>query len=95
LTPRYEEVKSSLINRDHAKLIDYQELKGSHLAVPTLDHYLPMIYTLALQEEGEPLKFTYEGFQHGSISMRCFQIGSTMEIFVKSAFGKVFNILPP
>lgn len=70
-----EEVKSNLMNMDHAKLIDYQKIKGSHLAVPTLDHYLPMIYALALQEEGEPLKFTYEGFQHGSISMRCFQIG--------------------
>ena len=63
------------MNLDHAKLIDYKKINGSHLAVPTLDHYLPMIYALALQEEGEVLKFTYEGFQHGSISMRCFQIG--------------------
>ena len=70
-----EEVRSNLINMDHARLIDYQKIKGSHLAVPTLDHYLPMIYALALQEEEEPLKFIYEGFQHGSISMRCFQIG--------------------
>jgi 4,5-DOPA dioxygenase extradiol len=70
-----EEVRSCLINRDHGKLIDHKKIKGSHLAVPTLDHYLPMIYALALQEENEHLKFTYEGFQHGSISMRCFQIG--------------------
>jgi 4,5-DOPA dioxygenase extradiol len=45
------------------------------LAVPTLDHYLPMIYTIALREEKEPLTFIFEGFQYGSISMRCFQIG--------------------
>ena len=60
---------------NHEKLIEYQKMNGSHLAVPTLDHYLPMIYVLGLQEENDPLKFTYEGFQYGSISMRCFQIG--------------------
>ncbi len=70
-----ERVKSDLMSRDHAELIDFQKVKGASLAVPTLDHYLPMIYVLALQGENEPLKFTYEGFQHGSISMRCFQIG--------------------
>ena len=35
----------------------------------------PMIYTLALQEEEEPLTFTYEGIYHSSVSMRCFRIG--------------------
>jgi len=34
-----------------------------------------MIYTIALQEMGEPITFFHEGFQYGSISMRCFQIG--------------------
>jgi 4,5-DOPA dioxygenase extradiol len=45
------------------------------IGIPTWDHYLPFIYVLALQEEGESIKFIHEGFQHGSISMRCFQIG--------------------
>ena len=38
-------------------------------------YYLPMIYAIALQERKEPITFPYEGFQHGSVSMRCFQIG--------------------
>jgi 4,5-DOPA dioxygenase extradiol len=70
-----EKVKSALVNMNHIELIEYQKINGSHMAVPTLDHYLPMIYVLGLQEENDSLKFTYEGFQHGSISMRCFQIG--------------------
>ncbi len=70
-----ERVKLYLKNRNHEELINYQRINGASLAVPTLDHYLPMIYVLALQEKNDPLKFTYEGFQHGSISMRCFQIG--------------------
>jgi 4,5-DOPA dioxygenase extradiol len=57
-------------------LIEYLNMgEVAKLAVPTLDHYLPMIYTIALQEEGEPLEFTHEGFQLASISMRCFKIG--------------------
>jgi 4,5-DOPA dioxygenase extradiol len=70
-----ERVRSYLTRRDHSDLINYQKINGASLAVPTLDHYLPMIYVLALQGENDQLKFTYEGFQHGSISMRCFQIG--------------------
>jgi 4,5-DOPA dioxygenase extradiol len=66
-----------LIMGNHQDLIHYPNMgKTAVLAVPTLDHYLPMIYAIALQEKNEPLVFTYEGFQYGSISMRCFQIGN-------------------
>jgi len=71
-----EKVKSSLLTGDRQSLIRYQDWgQAALLAVPTLDHYLPMIYALALQEKNEALVFTHEGFQHGSISMRCFKIG--------------------
>ncbi len=71
-----EQVKSSLISGNHRDLIRYTNLgKTAVLAVPTLDHYLPMIYAIALREKNESLIFTHEGFQYGSISMRCFQIG--------------------
>ncbi len=71
-----EKVKASLLSANHEKLINYQSLsKNAQMATPTLDHYLPMIYALALQEKNEKIKFTYEGIQNGSVSMRCFQIG--------------------
>lgn len=69
-------VKKNLISGNHRDLIRFPNMeKSAALAVPTLDHYLPMIYVMALQDQDEPLTFTHEGFQHGSISMRCFQIG--------------------
>ncbi len=69
-------VKQSLLNRNHDSLISYLEFgREANFAVPTLDHYLPMIYAVALQEEKEPLRFIHEGFQNGSVSMRAFQIG--------------------
>lgn len=71
-----ELVKANLLDSNHEDLIRYASMgKSATLSVPTLDHYLPMIYALALQEKHEPLTFVHEGFQYGSISMRCFQIG--------------------
>lgn len=71
-----EKMKSNLISRNHEELINYPAMgKEAYLAVPTLDHYLPMIYAIALQGKNEPLTFIYEGLQNASISMRCFRIG--------------------
>lgn len=69
-------VKANLESGNHGELLHYRNMgPASLLAVPTLDHYLPMIYAVALQEKDEPLSFVHEGFQYGSISMRCFRIG--------------------
>lgn len=71
-----EGVKQNLLHRNHGDLIRYENMGDSApLAVPTLDHYLPMLYAAALQGKDEPIAFFHEGFQHGSISMRCFLIG--------------------
>jgi len=70
-----EKVKTALLNNDHDALIHYYDLGAeAHVAVPTLDHYLPMIYTIGLREKNETVSFLHEGFQYGSISMRCFVI---------------------
>ena len=69
-------MQSHLINGEYLELMEYP-YKGewASRAIPTFDHYLPMIYILGLQEEGEELRFIYEGFQNGSISMRSFRFG--------------------
>jgi 4,5-DOPA dioxygenase extradiol len=71
-----ERVKKHLLARNHRDLIRYDgNGKASALAVPTLDHYLPMIYAIALQEKDDEVTFTHEGIQNASVSMRCFRIG--------------------
>ncbi len=71
-----EKVKACLLKGDHKSLMRYLDLsQEARFAVPTLDHYLPMIYALGLQQKGESLEFIHEGFQNGSVSMRAFQIG--------------------
>ena len=70
-----EKVKRDLLSRNHKALIECDDMsRVTSLSVPTLDHYLPMIFAIGLQQE-EPLEFIYEGFQNRSVSMRCFKVG--------------------
>ena len=70
-----EWVKGRIAVRDFQSLIDYEQ-KGSiaRLAVPTVDHYVPMLYSLALAKPHEEIKHTYEE-NITSLSMRCFRVG--------------------
>jgi 4,5-DOPA dioxygenase extradiol len=45
------------------------------LSVPTPDHYLPLLYVIALRKESERVSFPVEGFDGGSISMLTVKIG--------------------
>ena len=46
------------------------------LAIPTPEHYLPLLYVLACGT-GEPVSFFNEGVVLGSISMTCVLVGDT------------------
>jgi 4,5-DOPA dioxygenase extradiol len=71
-----EQVKRDLLARNHEPLLDCQNMtRAAALAIPTLDHYLPMVAAIGLQENDDKIEFIYEGFQNRSVSMRCFKIG--------------------
>ena len=60
----------------HEPLIAYDTLgRDAALAIPTPDHYLPLLYVLAQQREGDKVSFPVEGFDGGSVSMLTVQIG--------------------
>lgn len=66
--------KDRLEKNEHADLIAYDKQgAAARMAVPTNDHYLPMLYILGAMDPKEKVRFTHESFQHGSISMRCFE----------------------
>lgn len=69
-------VKKNLDSRNDPSIIAYENFGNSaRIAVPSNDHYLPLLYTLGATDKNENLKYIYEGFQYGTISMRCVQIG--------------------
>lgn len=63
-----------LIACDHNSIINYENLPGADLAIPTDEHYLPALYTLAMQEQEDRLDFVCTDMQNGSIAMRSFMI---------------------
>lgn len=71
-----QKMKSFIADQDHESIIQYEKLGSlARLAVPTHDHYLPLIYAVALQERNEQAVFFNEKTDMGSISMRSFVIG--------------------
>lgn len=71
-----DKVRRDLLDRNHKDLLDCQNMtRATALSIPTLDHYLSMIFVMGMQERDDELEFIYEGFQNRSISMRCFKIG--------------------
>lgn len=69
-------VKDKVDKRDHESLIDYEKAgRQAKLSVPTVDHYVPLLYSLALAGEDEPIDHFYEEMTYGSLSMRCIKIG--------------------
>jgi 4,5-DOPA dioxygenase extradiol len=74
---RFEtQARELLLAGDDAPLINYEGLgRDARLAAPTPDHYLPLLYVIALRGEGEEVRFPVEGFDGGSISMLSVEVG--------------------
>ena len=70
-----ETINSYLLNGNFQPLIDYEKLKKAiQLAIPTPDHYLPLIYTLGLQQKNESLVLFNDKLVAGSLSMTSLKI---------------------
>lgn len=71
-----EWVKDRLLQRDFDSLIHQaRATEAGKLSIPSPDHWYPFLYVLGAAEEGDTLKFEYEGIENGSISMRCLRFG--------------------
>lgn len=65
-----------LLNGNFKSLINFKNhSKAWDLAIPTPDHYLPLIYTLGLKNNNEDLKLFNDKFVAGSLSMTSVKIG--------------------
>jgi 4,5-DOPA dioxygenase extradiol len=66
-----ETIKQLVLSGDHAPIVHYQTLgQATRLSIPTNEHFLPLLYTLALQEENESVRFYADRMTYGSLSMR-------------------------
>jgi 4,5-DOPA dioxygenase extradiol len=69
-------VRNRILSGDHDAIVRYETLGGAaRLAVPTNEHFLPLLYLLALQEPNDPVGFFADRVTLGAISMRSVRIG--------------------
>jgi len=63
-------VREAVKRGDHAALIDYKAAgDAARMAVPSLEHYLPLLYVAGAAEDDERLAELIDGIELGSISM--------------------------
>lgn len=71
-----DKMKKFILDGNHQALIDFrQQGKEFDLAIPTPEHYLPLIYTLALQEKNEDILLFNDNAVAGSLTMTSLKIG--------------------
>jgi len=67
-------VKARLEEKDFNALTTYKKESSSRYALPTDEHYLPLLYALGASDGDEP-KFYCEKIFYASVSMRCVVYG--------------------
>jgi 4,5-DOPA dioxygenase extradiol len=71
-----EDFKKLITQNDVKSLINYKTYsKALKLSSPTPEHYLPMLYTIALRSEKDDLSFFNDALIGGSFSMTSVKIG--------------------
>ena len=65
-----------IMQNDHDSIIHYEKGdQAAALAINSAEHYVPLLYTLALKDENESVSFFADKVMGGSISMRSVRIG--------------------
>jgi 4,5-DOPA dioxygenase extradiol len=70
-----KKMKQFILSNDHKNLIQIRSLgKAFELAIPTPEHYLPLLYALALKEENEKISLFNDKAVAGSLTMTSLKI---------------------
>ena len=77
---RFDEyVRDALTTRQYDRLIEYHQAgEDARLAVPTPEHYLPLLYVLGAQREDETAAVAVDGIELGSIAMLSVVVGGSV-----------------
>jgi 4,5-DOPA dioxygenase extradiol len=71
-----EKMKSFILNDDHNSLINFKSQgKAFDLAIPTPEHYLPLLYALALKDKKDEISLFNTKAVGGSLTMTSVKIG--------------------
>ena len=78
---RFDDVVVEQLSRDPADTLTVQQHPDYTLAVPTPDHFVPLLYIAGLASaDGVSPEPLLRGYSMGSISMTCYGIGADVEL---------------
>jgi len=70
-----EQVRKLILDGNHDELIRSERIsRAAAYSIPTPEHYLPLLYVLALKDPSERVAFFNESILMGSIGMRSFAV---------------------
>ena len=70
-----EKMRKFILSNDHQQMINYKSQSSAYnLAIPTPEHYLPLLYALALQEKDEKVSLFNDKAVGGSLTMTSVKI---------------------
>jgi 4,5-DOPA dioxygenase extradiol len=71
-----DKMKKFILDGSHKELINFRSQgKAFDLAIPTPEHYLPLLYSLALQDKNEEVKLFNDKAVAGALTMTSLKIG--------------------
>ncbi len=71
-----EKMKALILDGDSKALINFRSQgRAFDLAIPTPEHYLPLLYAMALQEQGDSVRLFNDKAIAGSLTMTSLKIG--------------------
>ncbi len=73
-------VRQHIVDGAHPRLLADLDDDDARLSVPTPEHFLPLLYVLAVQRPGDVVTFPTEGIELGSIGMRSVALGLEDEV---------------
>jgi 4,5-DOPA dioxygenase extradiol len=78
---RFDDAVAEQLGRDPGAILNVTEHPDYAMAVPTPDHFIPLLYLAGLAaESGERVEPLVRGHSMGSISMACYGLGADLEL---------------
>ncbi len=78
---RFDDAAAALLAQDPGEVLKLAEHPDYEAAVPTPDHFLPLLYLAGLASaEGSALEPLVRGYAMGSISMTCYGLGAAVAL---------------